>query len=63
MTTKEAWAIIGNAPKWSIRNQVFALSLHPWLNTDDECAPNRLHYRQQLQAAKICLRTKNPRYL
>jgi hypothetical protein len=55
MTTKEAWAIIGNAPKWSIRNQVFALSLHPWLNTDDD--------RQQLQAAKICLRTQNPRYL
>jgi hypothetical protein len=55
MTTKEAWAITGNAPRSSIRNMVFALSLHPWLNNEED--------RRQLQAAKIALRTKNPRYL
>lgn len=54
MTTKEAWSIIGNQPSWAIRNMVKALGLMTWLNTEED--------EERLEAAKICLRTKNPRY-
>ena len=54
MTTKEAWNIIGNQPKWAIKNMVQALQLMTWKNTNEEW--------RRLEAAKICLRTKNPRY-
>lgn len=54
MTTKEAWSIIGNQPKWAIRNMVQALKLMTWRNTNEEW--------RRLEAAKICLRTRNPRY-
>lgn len=54
MTTEEAWNIIGNQPKWAIRNMVKALELMTWLNTEED--------EKRLEAAKICLRTKNPRY-
>jgi len=54
MTTEEAWAIIGNESRGVVKNMVRALSLHPWLNTEED--------KQRLAAAKICLRTKNPRY-
>lgn len=54
MTTEEAWAIIGNQPRWAIKNMVQALTLDSWLNSEED--------KQRLTAAKICLRTKNPRY-
>ena len=54
MTIVEAWKIVGNQPKWAITNMVKALSMLPALNTPEE--------NKRLEAAKICLRTKNPRY-
>lgn len=54
MTISEAWSLIGNQPQWTIRNMVRALSMLPALNTPDDI--------RRLEAAKICLRTKNPRY-
>ncbi len=54
MTTRQAWSIIGNQPKWAIRNMVKALSMLPWLNSDED--------NRRLEAAKICLRTQNPRF-
>ncbi len=54
MTVSEAWRIVGNQPKWAIRNMVRALSMCNLLNTDAD--------NERLVAAKICLRTNNPRY-
>ena len=54
MTTQEAWKIIGNQPSWAIRNMVTALSMHQWLNTPED--------KRRLEAGKIALKTKNPRY-
>lgn len=54
LTTREAWAIVGNQSKHCIRNMVKALNLSPWLNTKED--------ELRLAAAKICLRTNNPRY-
>ncbi len=54
MTTAEAWAIVGNQPEWAIKNTVRALYVLGALNTAEE--------NQRLEAALICLRTKNPRY-
>jgi len=54
MTTQEAWKIIGNQPSWAIRNMVKALSMCQWLNTQED--------KRRLEAAKIALKTKNPRY-
>ncbi len=54
MTTEQAWSIVGNQPKWAIRNMVKALSIFAGLNTKAE--------NERLQAAKIALRTSNPRY-
>jgi hypothetical protein len=54
ITNVEAWAIIGNQPKWAIRNMVKALSMHTWLNTRED--------NIRLQAARIALRCNNPRY-
>ena len=54
MTVQEAWKIIGNQPKWAIKNMVKALSLHSCLNTKDE--------NIRLEAGKICLKNKNPKY-
>ena len=54
MTTRQAWSIVGNQPKWAIRNMVKALNMHPWLNTDED--------NRRLEAGKICLRTQNPRF-
>ena len=54
MTREEAWKLIGNQPKWAIRNMVYALQLMTWLNTNEEW--------RRLEAAKICLKTNNPRY-
>lgn len=54
MTPEEAWKIVGNQPTWAIRNMVKALQMVPRLNTEEE--------NQRLEAGKICLKTKNPRY-
>lgn len=54
MTTTQAWSIIGNQPNWALRNMIRALESLPWLNTAED--------NERLEAAKICLRTRNPRY-
>tara|TARA_R100000808_G_scaffold9333_2_gene25709 strand:+ start:385 stop:552 length:168 start_codon:yes stop_codon:yes gene_type:complete len=54
MTKEQAWKIIGNQPKYAIKNMIKALSLHSWLNTDDD--------KLILKAGKICLKTNNPKY-
>jgi len=54
MTTEQAWKIIGNQPSWAIRNMVKALSMLTVFNAPADW--------QRLEAAKIALRTKNPRY-
>tara|TARA_R110000823_G_scaffold140236_1_gene270215 strand:- start:461 stop:628 length:168 start_codon:yes stop_codon:yes gene_type:complete len=54
MTTKQAWSIVGNQPKWAIQNMIFALQLLPALNTQEET--------ERLEAAKIALKTNNPKY-
>ena len=48
MTFEEAKKIVGNQPKWAIKNMVKALNMCPWLNTEEE--------KQRLQAAKIVLK-------
>lgn len=47
MTPEEAWAIIGDQPKATIKNMVMALSLHSHLNTAEDA--------RRLIAARICL--------
>jgi len=54
MTTEQAWKIVGNQPKWAIKNMVKALSMHSWSNTKEE--------NLRLQAGKICLKTNNQRF-
>jgi len=36
MTIEEARTIVGNQPVWAIRNMRIALSMHSWLNTEEE---------------------------
>jgi hypothetical protein len=47
MTRKEAKKITGNQPRWALQNMAYALSLHPWLNTEEETT--------RLEAAKFLL--------
>jgi|TARA_R110002126_G_scaffold121737_1_gene263262 hypothetical protein len=54
MTTEQAWKIVGNQPKWALKNMIHALNLLPALNTPDD--------DQRLIAAKIAARTTNPKY-
>ena len=54
MTRTEAWKIIGNSNKDSIRNMIKALTIHSWWNTPEE--------KLRIEAGKICLKTTNPRY-
>jgi hypothetical protein len=54
ITNSEAWGIIGNQPKWAIRNMVKALTMLPALNTRED--------KIRLQAARIALKCNNPRY-
>jgi len=49
MTLKQAKSIIGNQPKWAIRNMKRALQMYPWSNSPDEW--------QRLQAAYIITKT------
>ena len=54
MSDFEAWGIVGNQPIWAIRNMVKALSMLPALNTRED--------KIRLQAARIALKCKNPRF-
>ena len=49
MTQAEAKKIIGNQPRWAVKNMVKALSMHSWLNTPEE--------NKRLAAGKIILRS------
>ena len=48
MTLQEAKKIVGNQPKWAIKNMVKALSLHSWHNTPEE--------NERLEAGKLVLK-------
>jgi hypothetical protein len=50
MTLSEAEKIVGRQPTWAISNMVKALSMHPWLNTEQEEA--------RLYAARLVLRNR-----
>ena len=50
LTLEEAKKIVGNQPKWAVKNMVKALSMSPWLNTAEE--------DQRLQAGKIVLKKR-----
>lgn len=54
MTVAEAWGIIGNQPKWALKNMIKALEMCSALNTPEE--------NTRLEAAKIAVKTNNPRY-
>ncbi len=55
MTIEEAWKIIGNQPKWAIKNMIQALESMPLLNTPED--------DERLIAAKIAIKNANPRYV
>lgn len=50
MTLEQAKKIIGNQPRYAVKNMVKALSMHAWLNTESD--------KKRLEAAKIVLRNK-----
>jgi hypothetical protein len=50
MTEAEAENIVGRQPTWAIANMVKALSMHPWLNTEEEEA--------RLYAARMVLKNR-----
>ena len=50
MTLEEANKIVGNQPRWALKAMVSALSLHPWLNSEED--------KKRLAAAKFILRKK-----
>tara|TARA_B100001057_G_scaffold489249_1_gene575144 strand:- start:1182 stop:1349 length:168 start_codon:yes stop_codon:yes gene_type:complete len=54
MSVQEAWNIVGNQPRWAIKNMVKALGMFTAIHTPEE--------KLRLEAAKICLKTTNPRY-
>jgi len=54
MSVQKAWSIVGNQPKWAIKNMVKALSMMPAMNTEEE--------NIRLKAGKICLKNNNPKY-
>ena len=54
MSVQEAWNIVGNQPKWAIKNMVKALGMMSAMNTKEE--------NLRLQAGKISVKTNNPRY-
>lgn len=45
---KDAYSVVGNQSRQSLKNMVRALSLHPWRNTVED--------RMRLEAAKVILR-------
>ena len=50
MTLEEAKKIVGNQPKWAIKNMVKALSMHQSSNTPQESV--------RLEAGKLILKGK-----
>jgi hypothetical protein len=48
MSIIEAKKIVGNQPKWALRNMVKALTMLPWLNDEED--------KQRLAAAKLILK-------
>jgi hypothetical protein len=50
MTLQEAKKIVGNQPRWAIKNMVKALSMHSWHNTPEE--------NERLAAGKLVLKSK-----
>ena len=50
MTLAEAEKLVGDQPTWAIANMVKALSMHTWLNTEEEEA--------RLYAARLVLRNR-----
>ena len=48
MTIEEAKKIVGNRPKWELKNMVKALSLMPWMNTPED--------EKRLEAGKLLLK-------
>ena len=55
MSVIQAWKIVGNQPRWAIKNMVKALSMFTAIHTPEE--------KRRLEAAKICLKNPNPRYI
>ena len=53
MTLDQAKKIVGNQPRWALKNMVVALNLMPRLNTKED--------NQRLQAAKIVLKQRRHR--
>jgi hypothetical protein len=49
MNTIDAWKIVGNQPKWALRNMKQALESMTWLNTSDDW--------QRLEATYIVTKT------
>lgn len=50
MTIEQAKKIVGNQPRWAIKNMVYALELLPLLNTAED--------EQRLEAGKFLLKQK-----
>ena len=50
MTYEEAKKIIGNRPRWEVKNMVKALSFYSWTNTKEE--------NERLKAGKIILKRR-----
>ena len=48
MSITEAKKIVGNQPKWALKNMVKALNMLPWLNDEND--------KQRLAAAKLILK-------
>ena len=54
MTLAEAKKIVGNQPRWAIKNMVKALSMHSWHNTLEE--------NERLAAGKLVLKGNKDEY-
>lgn len=50
MTLEQARAILGDRAKWELTNMIKALSMFPFLNSDED--------NQRLKAARIMRRSK-----
>ena len=48
MTIEEAKKIVGNQPRWALKNMVKALSMLTWMNTPED--------KKRLEAGKLLLK-------
>ena len=48
MTIEEAKKIVGNQPRWALKNMVKALSMLTWMNTPED--------EKRLEAVKLLLK-------